>query len=163
MSLAVWLIVLTLVIKLFFGGVVSFSSVLLHNKPIFLCFFIPWFVIGIIPQIVPPNSCRFLRSIFPHNSPFCYSNIYKFGLYLGKLKPKSLNLGKWRSIYDSNMLFVCVHSYIYICNFLWPCRLWVTLNATHTRDDIKKITTVLSRCVNFQEICIHGSNGCARL
>ncbi|KAH0979128.1 hypothetical protein GBA52_006305 [Prunus armeniaca] len=43
------------------------------------------------------------------------------------------------------------------------CRLQVTLSATHTRDNIKRITVALSRCVNFQEIRIHGSNGCARL
>ncbi|XP_021823373.1 8-amino-7-oxononanoate synthase-like [Prunus avium] len=43
------------------------------------------------------------------------------------------------------------------------CRLRVTLSATHTRDDIEKITVALSRCVNFQEIRINGSNGYARL
>ncbi|CAB4271207.1 unnamed protein product [Prunus armeniaca] len=43
------------------------------------------------------------------------------------------------------------------------CRLRVTLSATHTRDNIERITVALSHCVNFQEIRIHGSNGCARL
>ncbi|KAH0979230.1 hypothetical protein GBA52_006407 [Prunus armeniaca] len=39
------------------------------------------------------------------------------------------------------------------------CRLRVTLSATHTRDNIERITVALSHCVNFQEIRIHGSNG----
>ncbi|XP_050385183.1 8-amino-7-oxononanoate synthase isoform X2 [Argentina anserina] len=43
------------------------------------------------------------------------------------------------------------------------CRLRVTLCATHTRADIERFTTALSKCVNFQEIDIHGSNGYARL
>ncbi|KAK9910891.1 hypothetical protein M0R45_034828 [Rubus argutus] len=43
------------------------------------------------------------------------------------------------------------------------CRLRVTLSATHTRRDIERFTTALSKCVNFQEIGIHGSNGYARL
>ncbi|KAM0970957.1 hypothetical protein ACFX15_018366 [Malus domestica] len=43
------------------------------------------------------------------------------------------------------------------------CRLRVTLSATHTRNDVERFTAALSRCVNFQEIGIHGSNGYARL
>ncbi|XP_015877955.2 8-amino-7-oxononanoate synthase isoform X1 [Ziziphus jujuba] len=43
------------------------------------------------------------------------------------------------------------------------CRLRVTLCATHTRDDLKRLTAALSRCINFQDISINGSNVYARM
>ncbi|KAK9291326.1 hypothetical protein L1049_019271 [Liquidambar formosana] len=43
------------------------------------------------------------------------------------------------------------------------CRLRVTLCATHTLDDLKKLTTALSSCINFRDIGIYSSNGYAKL
>ncbi|XP_024461671.2 8-amino-7-oxononanoate synthase isoform X2 [Populus trichocarpa] len=43
------------------------------------------------------------------------------------------------------------------------CRLRVTLCATHTTDDLKKLTAALSCCINFQDISLCNSRGTARL
>ncbi|XP_075649279.1 8-amino-7-oxononanoate synthase-like [Castanea sativa] len=43
------------------------------------------------------------------------------------------------------------------------CRLRVTLTAVHTMDDLKKLTTALSQCIDFQDISIQNSSGYARL
>ncbi|KAK4572058.1 hypothetical protein RGQ29_030463 [Quercus rubra] len=43
------------------------------------------------------------------------------------------------------------------------CRLRVTLTAVHTMDDLKKLTTALSQCIDFQDIGIQNSSGYARL
>ncbi|KAJ6308347.1 hypothetical protein OIU76_018013 [Salix suchowensis] len=43
------------------------------------------------------------------------------------------------------------------------CRLRVTLCATHTADDLKKLTAALSCCINFQDIGLCNSRGTARL
>lgn len=43
------------------------------------------------------------------------------------------------------------------------CRLRVTLSATHTTEDVKKLTSALLQCIRFQDIAINGSNGHARL
>ncbi|XP_057952263.1 8-amino-7-oxononanoate synthase isoform X3 [Malania oleifera] len=43
------------------------------------------------------------------------------------------------------------------------CRLRVTLCATHTRGDVKKLTTALSQCINIQDIGIQTPNGYAKL
>ncbi|KAJ7010986.1 hypothetical protein NC653_001426 [Populus alba x Populus x berolinensis] len=42
-------------------------------------------------------------------------------------------------------------------------RLRVTLCATHTTDDLKKLTAALSCCINFQDITLCNSRGTARL
>ncbi|KAB5573757.1 hypothetical protein DKX38_000951 [Salix brachista] len=42
-------------------------------------------------------------------------------------------------------------------------RLRVTLCATHTADDLKKLTAALSCCINFQDIGLCNSRGTARL
>ncbi|KAG7986592.1 hypothetical protein I3843_03G089100 [Carya illinoinensis] len=43
------------------------------------------------------------------------------------------------------------------------CRLRVTLSAVHTTDDLMKLTTALSHCIDLQDIGIQSSNGYARL
>ncbi|XP_022969783.1 8-amino-7-oxononanoate synthase isoform X4 [Cucurbita maxima] len=43
------------------------------------------------------------------------------------------------------------------------CRLRVTLSATHTTEDVKKLTSALLQCIRFQDIAINGSNRHARL
>ncbi|KAH7853602.1 hypothetical protein Vadar_004607 [Vaccinium darrowii] len=43
------------------------------------------------------------------------------------------------------------------------CRLRVTLSAAHTLDDLKKLTAALSECINFRDMRIQSTNGCARL
>uniref|UniRef100_A0A2N9E900 Aminotransferase class I/classII large domain-containing protein n=1 Tax=Fagus sylvatica TaxID=28930 RepID=A0A2N9E900_FAGSY len=43
------------------------------------------------------------------------------------------------------------------------CRLRVTLSAVHTMDDLKKLTTTLSQCINFRDIGIQISNKYAKL
>uniref|UniRef100_A0A5B7BPT3 Aminotransferase class I/classII large domain-containing protein n=1 Tax=Davidia involucrata TaxID=16924 RepID=A0A5B7BPT3_DAVIN len=43
------------------------------------------------------------------------------------------------------------------------CRLRVTLSAVHTLEDLKKLATALSKCINFQDIGIQNANGYARL
>ncbi|KAL5744243.1 hypothetical protein ACOSQ2_027359 [Xanthoceras sorbifolium] len=43
------------------------------------------------------------------------------------------------------------------------CRLRITLSAAHTTDDLKKLTTALSGCINFQEIGSYSSNVYAKL
>ncbi|KAA0042611.1 8-amino-7-oxononanoate synthase isoform X2 [Cucumis melo var. makuwa] len=44
------------------------------------------------------------------------------------------------------------------------CRLRVTLSATHTTEDVKKLTSALLQCIRFQDIAINGnSNRFARL
>lgn len=40
-------------------------------------------------------------------------------------------------------------------------RLRVTLCATHTRDDLVKLTAALSGCINLKEISVNGSTGYA--
>ncbi|KAM3682616.1 hypothetical protein ACJW31_12G085800 [Castanea mollissima] len=43
------------------------------------------------------------------------------------------------------------------------CRLRVTLSAVHTLDDLKKLTTTLSQCINFKDVDIQISNKNAKL
>ncbi|KAI4320081.1 hypothetical protein MLD38_033597 [Melastoma candidum] len=43
------------------------------------------------------------------------------------------------------------------------CRLRITLTATHTRHDIKKLAEALSRCVDLQDVSSHCSKTSARL
>ncbi|KAM3682617.1 hypothetical protein ACJW30_12G085600 [Castanea mollissima] len=43
------------------------------------------------------------------------------------------------------------------------CRLRVTLSAVHTMDDLKKLTTTLSQCINFKDVDIQISNKNAKL
>ncbi|CAK9135134.1 unnamed protein product [Ilex paraguariensis] len=43
------------------------------------------------------------------------------------------------------------------------CRLRVTLSAAHTLDDLRKLTNVLSQCINLQSIGVQGTNGYAKL
>ncbi|XP_021286530.1 8-amino-7-oxononanoate synthase-like [Herrania umbratica] len=43
------------------------------------------------------------------------------------------------------------------------CRLRVTLTAVHTTDDIKRLVTALSNCINFQDISNRHSNLLAKL
>ncbi|XP_028117223.1 LOW QUALITY PROTEIN: 8-amino-7-oxononanoate synthase-like [Camellia sinensis] len=43
------------------------------------------------------------------------------------------------------------------------CRLRVTLSAAHTLDDLKKLTTALSECINFQDMRVYSTTGCASL
>ncbi|KAA8533892.1 hypothetical protein F0562_031409 [Nyssa sinensis] len=43
------------------------------------------------------------------------------------------------------------------------CRLRVTLSAAHTLEDLKKLATALSKCINFQDNGIQNTNGYARL
>ncbi|GLT40244.1 hypothetical protein SLA2020_143940 [Shorea laevis] len=43
------------------------------------------------------------------------------------------------------------------------CRLRVTLSAAHTADDVKKLATVLSRFINFQDNCDRSSTLCSKL
>ncbi|GMN41023.1 hypothetical protein TIFTF001_010246 [Ficus carica] len=39
------------------------------------------------------------------------------------------------------------------------CRLRVTLSATHTRNDLVRLTAALSRCINLKEISVNGATG----
>ncbi|XP_050252963.1 8-amino-7-oxononanoate synthase-like [Quercus robur] len=43
------------------------------------------------------------------------------------------------------------------------CRLRVTLSAVHTMEDLKKLTTTLSQCINFKDVDIQISNKIAKL
>ncbi|KAK7817853.1 8-amino-7-oxononanoate synthase [Quercus suber] len=43
------------------------------------------------------------------------------------------------------------------------CRLRVTLSAVHTMEDLKKLTTTLSQCINFKDVDSQISNKIAKL
>ncbi|KAM7491762.1 hypothetical protein LguiA_034683 [Lonicera macranthoides] len=43
------------------------------------------------------------------------------------------------------------------------CRLRVTLSAAHTMEDLKKLTTALSQCINFQDSGFYYTNGNSKL
>ena len=57
-----------------------------------------------------------------------------------------------------------MHEFIFL-NYLSfvPFRLRVTLSAVHTMDDLKKLTTTLSQCIDFKDIGIQISNKYAKL
>ncbi|KAL3524143.1 hypothetical protein ACH5RR_016977 [Cinchona calisaya] len=43
------------------------------------------------------------------------------------------------------------------------CRLRIALSAVHTQDDLRKLTTALAKCINFQEIGFYCTNYSAKL